>query len=232
MKNSKILIVEDEILIADTIKKYLVLNKYSVVGTVISFTEAIDLVKKNPPDLVLIDIILNGQKSGIDLAKYLRNHYPKIPFLFISSQTDRLYMEALKKTNPDGFLTKPIRKDSLLAMIEVILFNHKDIPEDTILIRDNESSQNVKLDNITYIMAEHVYIRIYLLSGKMLLIRKSLRDISDELPEQFIRVHRSYIVNKKHIKKWNKNSLKIQNVEVPISRSKKKQVHNLLELQT
>ena len=82
MRSFNILIVEDEILIADTIKRYLLKQGHNVAGIAINFDEAKDLYLETKPDLALLDIRLSGNKSGIDVAEFLHQQNQKIPLMY------------------------------------------------------------------------------------------------------------------------------------------------------
>ena len=124
MKKSKILIVEDEILIANTISRYLNSKDYEVVGIAISYEESIALLNNQQTDLALLDIRLNGEKTGIDVAHYIKDNL-KIPHIFLTSQYDSLALEAAKSTFPSGYLSKPMQKETLHSTIEIALFNYQ-----------------------------------------------------------------------------------------------------------
>jgi two-component system, NtrC family, response regulator HydG len=112
----KILIVEDEFIVANDLKIILKKAGYEVVGIAPSVPQARELIKSKKPDWVLLDIILKGDETGIDLAWELTE--VKIPFLFISANTNESTLEAVKKTQPYGFMVKPFREKDLLVMLD------------------------------------------------------------------------------------------------------------------
>ncbi|WP_230392559.1 sigma-54 dependent transcriptional regulator [Flavobacterium sp. LC2016-01] len=118
----KILIVEDEYIVAIDLKMLLQKNGYTVVGIASSVEQARVLITNDKPDWVLLDIILQGEETGIDLALELKNC--KTPFLFISANTDLSTLEAVKKTEPYGFLVKPFRHRDLLVMLDIARYRH------------------------------------------------------------------------------------------------------------
>ena len=118
-----ILVVEDEPLIAKNISRYLSNNDYEVSGIAYDAEEAVFHLKRRPPDLVLLDINLESDKDGIDLAEYIhRNH--NIPFVYLTSYSDKDTLDRAKKTGPYGFIVKPFNEKSLFATIEIALANH------------------------------------------------------------------------------------------------------------
>ncbi|MEE9440496.1 MAG: response regulator, partial [Candidatus Thermoplasmatota archaeon] len=114
----KVLIVEDEVLTSDLIRRYLIERGHLVTDQCLSYEEAVTSFHNEKPDVALIDIRLYGQKSGIDLASYLSSQ-PNCPTLiFLTAQYDQLTVEKALGTQPDGYLTKPIQKESLWTTIE------------------------------------------------------------------------------------------------------------------
>lgn len=228
----KILIVEDEILIADNIKRFLVQQGYDVVGIAISYDEATFLIETEHPDIILLDIRLNGEKSGIDIATYLNHKSIKIPFVFLTSQMDSKNIEDAKKTFPSGYLSKPIQHESLKATIEITLhkINTKAEQQNIIQLNDGNSKHLIPANDISFIQAEHVYAKIFKTNGEYILQRSSLKDLITILPNSlFIQTHRSFIVNKNHISRYDSQYIYINTSEIPISRSKKKEVINKIE---
>jgi len=91
MTSINVLIVEDELLIAETIKLYLQERDHKVVGIAISYDEATALIESERPDIALIDIRLYGEKSGIDVANFIKKTGRPVPFVIVSSQYDQEY---------------------------------------------------------------------------------------------------------------------------------------------
>lgn len=231
MSLAKILIVEDEILIADNIKRFLKKKGYEIIGIAISYQEAIHYIKSSSPDIVLLDIRLNGIKSGIDVGEFLKNQPEKIPFIFLTSQLDQTHIDKAKLTFPSGYLSKPIQHESLLATIEIILHkkNYQNTIDNQIRLQDGNTKHLIHTDKIKYIQAEHVYVKLHIMDGEQILHRSTLKDILSKLPKSsFVQTHRSFVVNIRHIDSWDTNSIYIGNNEIPMSRSKKKDVLDMI----
>ena len=113
----KILVVEDELIVARDIKKTLERNGYQVVGVARSTDKALQMVEEEKPTLVLVDIFLKGKLTGIDLARELNKM--AIPFIYISANSNKPVLEAAKSTNPYGFILKPFREKDLLVTMEI-----------------------------------------------------------------------------------------------------------------
>jgi DNA-binding NarL/FixJ family response regulator len=119
----KVLIVEDEPLIARNIAMYLRNHDYDVSAIAHDPEEALFQLKRYPPDLAILDINLESERDGIDLADYI-NKNCFIPFLYLTSYSDKTTLERAKTTNPAGFIVKPFNEKTLYASIEIALANH------------------------------------------------------------------------------------------------------------
>ncbi len=230
MKSLKILVVEDEILIAKTIQIYLQDRQHLVLGLAISYDEAVHAYRLRRPDLVLLDIRLYGEKSGIDFANFLRQQEIMVPFLYLTSQFDERIMEIALLTNPYGYLVKPFRKESLWTAVEssynLYLSSSKQEKEPHLLITDGKNNYSLKPSEIIYIQADHVYLKIFVKNGKEIMIRKSLLQFLQEFPNPlFINCHRSYIINKIYITSWNQDVITMNHkICITISRTRKAEI--------
>ncbi|WP_406843381.1 sigma 54-interacting transcriptional regulator [Flavobacterium soyae] len=121
--SSKVLIVEDEFIVANDLQLILKQAGYLVTGIAVSVKEAYEQIAKNKPDLVLLDIHLEGEQSGIDLAKKLKTE--NIAFIYLSANSNQTILEEAKKTDPYGFLVKPFREKDLLITLEIASYRHK-----------------------------------------------------------------------------------------------------------
>lgn len=229
----RILIVEDEILIGDTISRYLHKRQYEVVGIAISFEEAVDIYERELPDLVLLDIRLSGPLTGIDVARFILEHEHSVPFIFLTSQTDSHHIQEAKATFPAGYLSKPIQIGSLFATIEISMHSRKDLVKETddttVQLSDGKKNSIVAIQDILFLQADHVYVHVYIDSQTPLMPRNSLTEILDQLPpQQFFQTHRSYAVNLRHISHWDKTHVFIGDHAIPVSRSRRKILMNML----
>lgn len=123
MVPKKILIVEDEFIIADVLRNMLENAGYFVCGIAATVKEASELIKKHNPDLLLLDIYLKGALTGIDLAKQLAEM--NIPFVYLSANSNQSVFEGAKATNPYGFVVKPFREKDVLVALEIAFYRHE-----------------------------------------------------------------------------------------------------------
>lgn len=122
MSDIRILIVEDEPLIAENIAMYLNNHNYSVSGMAYDDEEALQELAQNPPDAVLLDVNLECERDGIDIAEYI-NRNNRVPFVFLTSYSDKTILERAKKTNPAGYIVKPFNEQTLYTTLEIALSN-------------------------------------------------------------------------------------------------------------
>lgn len=118
----KVLIVEDEPLIAEHIATYLNNSDFMVSGIAYDDEEARQLLRTSSPDAVILDINLDGETDGIQLAEYINKNY-QLPFLFLTSYADRETLERAKKVEPWGYIVKPFNEKTLQATLEIAIFN-------------------------------------------------------------------------------------------------------------
>lgn len=118
--DSKILIVEEEIIVAEDIKQQLENKGYDITGIVNNGRAAIEKVKETKPDLILMDITLQGELDGIETAQQIRNVY-NIPHIYLTVYTEDKIMEKAKKTQPSDFIKKPFDKTELENAIEILV---------------------------------------------------------------------------------------------------------------
>ena len=233
MESYKILIVEDEILIADMIERYLVRKGHKVVGSAISYEEATKLYTQEKPDIALLDIRLSGPKTGIDFAAFIQQQDRSIPFIYLTSQMDKTSIDQAKETLPAGYLSKPIQKESLYATIEIAMFNHEKLNGtiSNIEITDGLVSYLIPIKDILYLQAEHIYVKVHLEDGRQLMERSTMKDFLEVLPERmFVQTHRSYAVNAKRVSHWDVQSVFVQGNAIPISRSRRKTIISDLKI--
>lgn len=138
----KILIVEDEFIVANDLKIILIKAGYEVCGIAASVNQARQLIESKKPNWVLLDIILKEDLTGIDLAWELLES--KIPFLYISANTNHTILEAVKETRPYGFLVKPFREKDLLVMLDIARYKYMIETENAITINAQENTSVVK----------------------------------------------------------------------------------------
>ena len=227
MSRVKILVVEDELIIADNICNTLSEFGYEVSEAAISYTEALEKLDSYNPDIAILDIQLSGSKDGVDLAWKIKEDYD-IPFIFLTSSADKLTIDRVKKLSPNAYLVKPFNKDELYTSIEIALFNFvKHEPKDngnfslkdSLFIKQKNLFVKVKFDDILFIQSSHVYVEITTIDEQKYVVRDTLNNYINKLNNSFIRVHRGYIVNLSHLKTIDHGYVMINNSRIPISKN-------------
>ncbi len=230
MSTVKILVVEDEMVIAENICLILGDLGYQVLEPAISFKESIDTIELEEPDLVLLDIQLAGKRDGVDLAEEINKRY-QIPFIFLTSNSDSKTLQRVKNVKPSAFLVKPFKKEDIYISIELALHNYaEDIREekivneellikDAIFVKEKNLFHKIKLEEISYLKSDHVYIQVYTVDAKKYIIRGSLTDLAERLPTNFYRSHRSFVINLNQMDAINTAYVIIKEEQIPIGKN-------------
>jgi two-component system sensor histidine kinase UhpB len=186
MKKSKILIVEDEIIIAKNIKKRLESINYDIVDIVFSGEEAIQTSAELSPDLVLMDIGLPGKMDGITTAKHIRDKYD-IPIVFLTAYSDEHTIQRAKFTEPYGYLIKPFEEKELHSAIQIALYKDhllKKLKEHEKQLRNlfnssHEAILTTKFDS-EIISANPASMRLFGCGNEIELLGKKLSSMLDD----------------------------------------------------
>ena len=235
----RILVVEDEMIIGAKISMYLSELGYEVTGVIPRAEEALLHVKENPPDIALLDIRLKGEMDGIELAGILRQQY-NIPVVFLTANTDDATFDQAKKVKPYAFLAKPFGKQELKRALELTKnlvageaaseANTEDPNPsanapltDRFFVYDGEKRVKILFDSVLYIKAERNYCRI-VTASKEYLLSMPMKSLESELPRDlFQRIHRSYIVNLKHVDEIHQQTVRIGNSTLTVSQAYQKE---------
>src|SRR5882757_7687373 len=124
MSKTNILVVEDESIVSKDIQNSLKKLGYNVVGACNKGEDAIDAAREKRPDLVLMDIMLKGEKSGIEAADVIRSEM-NIPIIFLTAYADESTLSKAKVTEPYGYILKPFKEIDLHTAIEMAIYKHE-----------------------------------------------------------------------------------------------------------
>ena len=230
MENLKIGVVEDDLIIAKSLVSMLNHIGYRTTKPARNFDEALKMISVESPDMLLIDIVLDGNFDGIDLASKLRED-DTIPFIFITANSDKPTVERAKKVRPFAYLLKPFNENDLFTAIEIgfSAFNHetkqKNKPQEKIastsefiFIKENHLFHKVAIKDMIFIECDNVYLNI-ITEKRTFLVRSKLDDfINDFTNGSFFRTHRSYAINIMHLEAINGASAKIAQKEIPLQK--------------
>jgi two-component system, response regulator PdtaR len=238
----KILIIEDEFILASELAETLESEGYEVALTADNGQEALDFYQENEVDLVLCDININGDWDGIETVTRLIA-IKQVPIIYLTAFTDKDTLERAKATFPAAYIPKPYHITNLRMAIELAINNfavkiqplkilRDEKPEnaqkemflqvnDDIFIKQNYQFVKFSLNEILYLEADNIYTNI-ITSQKKYVIRQSIGNVHDRLPvKNLIRVHRSFVVNINKIDSFNEYEVMVQGHAIPISRTYK-----------
>lgn len=235
MSKKRILVVEDEAIVAKDISVCLNKLGYEVIGTCSTGEKALELLKTNQPDLILLDIMLAGKLNGIEVSKAVKENY-QIPVVFLTAYADEKTISKAKVAEPYGYVIKPFKEIDLRTSIEMALYKfarekeklaelgskendggrYSIIAKEYIYVKSKSKLVKVQNENILFIEALKDYVTLNTATEKYT-IHSTMKDIEKKLPEGFfIRVHRSFIINLKKISSIDGSLLHIENHTKPI----------------
>ena len=218
----KFLIVEDDVLISEHLRSILQRMQHQVLGICGSRSEAITCIQNERPDFALLDIRMHGKDQGIEVAEYLKSI--GVPFIFITSFSDKKTLQSAVKQQPKGYILKPFSAEEVEDVIRDCV---KELKDDFVYIKESNGSTKVNHSDILWIQADNVYIEIHT-AQKKYVVREKLNVFLEDLPEDiFAKVHRSYVVNKEHIDRIETNSIYLGETQIPVSKTYKSELNSI-----
>lgn len=216
MENLRLLIIEDEVLIAEDLKDSVLSFGVKHIDMAHSEQIALEKIAKFKPDIVLLDIRLNGENSGLKIAEDVLVKL-KTPFIFITSHSDISMVKEIVKTNPNGYITKPFKLSDLYATLSIvaskIINNQK-----SVIIQDGYNKHLILVSDIDYITSNGNYIDI-VCGRKKITTRMTLDSILKIIDDSyFLRVSKSCIVNATKVKNFDTKGLTIGDQNIAISK--------------
>jgi two-component system, response regulator PdtaR len=242
MQSLKILIVEDEHLIAHDIQGLLTDWGYEVVGCANQAEQALVFFEKFNPDMVLLDIHLGEKTDGVDLARRF-NAIKKIPLIFLTAQADFQTVERAKTVEPAAYLLKPFDERHLHISLELAMSNfaQKGTPQykaekgtvfahevklgadvilkegDAIFIKQNYKFIKFKIEDLVYVEADHNHTYLVLKHQKYI-VRMPLALVVERLSDaSLVRVHRSFAINRRFVEEFDDTQIVVNNKTIPLT---------------
>jgi DNA-binding LytR/AlgR family response regulator len=239
MSKINVLVVEDESIVSKDIQHSLKKLGYKVAGAASTGTDAIAQAESEKPDIILMDIMLKGEMNGIEAAEVIREKFA-IPIIFLTAYADESTLSKAKITEPYGYILKPFKEIDLHTTIEMAVYKHskeqemvkerdllfsivenKEQTGEFIFVKSNSRLVKLRNDEIYYIEALKDYVVIHT-DGTRYTIHSTMKDIDSKMSsDEFIRVHRSYIVRLDKISTIEYPNLTLENIDkvVPIGGS-------------
>ncbi|MEO5888660.1 MAG: response regulator [Ferruginibacter sp.] len=243
----RILIVEDESIVAMDLSMGLQRDGYRVVGIADNYEEALQLYQNNEVDILLMDIHIYGDKDGVETAAELMK-IKEVPLIFLTAFTDAATIERVKHTRPAAFLTKPYNIDNVRIAIDLAIHHFAEVKKtlpaakvlpiqaapvaekksdkeqflqlnDYLFIKQNYRFVKFRLTEIQYMEADNNYVHLFTKAQKFTL-RISLSDMLERINfTKLMRIHRSYAINLDEISSFDDQLIHIDKHEIPIGRN-------------
>jgi DNA-binding LytR/AlgR family response regulator len=236
----KILVVEDEMIIAAKISMQLTSLGYEVTGILPRGEQAVQQVKENKPDIILLDINLKGELDGIATASTIQQ-FANIPIIYLTANSDEATFNRAKPTKPFAFISKPFKQLDLQRAIELTISRMAEnetgtsteadageeqpfILNDRIFVRFKEKMVKIMLADILYMEADRNYSHIFT-SAREYVLSIPLKTIEEKMSMQwFMRIHRSYLINISHVEEVAENHVMIAKKMIPIGTGMREQL--------
>ncbi|MBT8384840.1 MAG: LytTR family DNA-binding domain-containing protein [Bacteroidia bacterium] len=213
MNTIKCIVIDDEELARTLLKSYIdKVDFLELIGDFENPVEAIQLVKGSDIDIIFLDIQMPELK-GTDFAKMINS---KIRVIFTTAYSE--YALEGFELNALDYLLKPITFERFLQAVNKYNTEVEAI-DDSITVKSGYDLYKLKFDDILYVESDSEYVNFYT-SGKKIMSYQTLKSLEKTLPiSSFIRVHRSYIVNKQKVSALKGRDLLISDIKIPVSDS-------------
>lgn len=249
MSKTNVLVVEDESIVSKDIQYSLKKLGYNVVGAAATGEKAIELAGELRPDIILMDIMLKGDITGIEASAEIKEKF-HIPIIFLTAYADENTLAKAKVTEPYAYIIKPFKEIDLHTSIEMALYKHgKELEilkerdmlysvvenkESTEFIFVKSKSRLIKLNtkDIYFIEALKDYVVINAASARYT-IHSTMKDIEEKMPsDSFLRVHRSYIIRIDKIAQIETPNIILEDIKkiIPIGGSYKDELYKRINL--
>lgn len=230
MSKIKVLVVEDSQLIAEDISFKLEKHNFEVMGIFDKGEDALDFLKENETDLVLMDIKLAGAMDGISTA-YIINQTYSVPIIYLSDLADAETIHRAKQTRPSNYLTKPFNEADLVRAIDLAFSNFSTQPSvpgdekrDHIFVRNDNTFVRISINDIVFLLAERSYCKI-VTEDNAYIQSVSMNHVFDQINNKnFVRIHRSHVINISKITAIDGNMVKLGKHEVEMSISMREEL--------
>jgi DNA-binding LytR/AlgR family response regulator len=222
MEKALVLIVEDQLLIAKSIEAMMIDYGMEVIGICKTGEDAIVLAEQTTPDVVIMDIRLQGKLDGIQTAKELQLN-ERVPIIYLSDYTDKGTVRRAKETRPANYLSKPFTEHDLIRAIDIAIYNSNaaraanDNDEEFVFLKTEQVYSKFQYSQINFVEAERAYCKIHTIE-KIVKLPISMAAVADQLnKDRFIKIHRSYLVNIRKVTEFGGSQITIAGHKLPVS---------------
>ncbi len=250
MSKANVLVIEDEKIVSMDIQMSLKKLGYNIIGAADTGEKAIELALELKPDIILMDIMLKGEMTGIQAAEAIKKEM-YVPIVYLTAYTDENTLAKAKLTEPNGYLIKPFKEINVKTTLEMALYKHTKDAEvkkerdllysiaegsksetDHIFVKSNSRLLKIGLDDVYYVEALKDYVVINTLDSRYT-IHSTMKDMEVKLGGgRFMRVHRSFIINLNKIAAIEQPNVILENDKkvVPIGGSYKSELAKKIHL--
>jgi two-component system response regulator LytT len=214
-------IVEDEVIVADHLSMLLKSEGIEVLAIASDLDGALKSIDLQP-DFYFLDIRLDNNESGLEFGSTLNEK--NIPFIYITANNEDEVLKKAVETQPQHYITKPFKDRDVIAAIQIAKI--KAAKESIIMMQTLKGREPIKLNGLLYCEVDGVYSTC-VTEQKDYHTRNSLTQLKTILPDNFIRVHRSFIVNKDKLEVVTGTYVQIGEKRIPVSRSYKSEIKDL-----
>lgn len=248
MSKIRVLVAEDNPIHAGKMEMLLDEMGYETIGVYATSQELMRAFHATKPDLVLLDIELDGQVDGVEIAKKL-NQFNQVPIIFVTAREDQATISRAKATDPYAYMLKPVERGSLQASIELAVYrfardqekfqelepftgwSNDILVKDSFFIKAGSKLEKVHCNDILWVeLAEERYCDV-VTKNRNYHLRASMTSLGEKLdPARFVRVHRGYIVNAHQVESIDEADMVIEvaGKSIPLGKSYKDQLVNRL----
>ena len=230
MEKLNIFIVEDESIVAKDIQNSLTKLGYNVIGFANNGNDAIERITELVPDLVLMDIMIKGNLTGIDVSEKIKEKM-NIPVIFLTAYADEATLSRAKITEPYGYILKPFKEIDLHSTIEMAIYKHQ---KDTALLKERDflyslvENKDEKGNDILFVKSNSRLVKLYLkdiyyveaLKDYVIIntehakytVHSTMKELDKKLGNlEFARVHRSFIARLDKIQSIDNQNVILEN---------------------
>ena len=229
------IIIDDEPIAHHIIEDYVKeVNGLEIVKSFYNAVDAISFLYINKIDIIFLDIKMPKLK-GLDFVKTLVNP----PAIIITSAYAEYALESFELSIAD-YLLKPFSFERFLKAYQKVCKTNLEHPNNTIssvkeeqslFLKGDKEIHQINLKDIIYFESYGGYVKVHLFNTKTIVVHQSLQHFENTLDKSFLRIHRSYIINKTYIKSIVGNRIKLSDINLPIGQSYKINVNNLINKQ-